>query len=63
MLRICLVAGGLLATVPALALDEPVAWKDPESGCKYWLTLQGGIAPRYRAKGSRTAQRSRAAMR
>jgi hypothetical protein len=49
MLRICLVAGGLLATVPALALDEPVAWKDPESGCKYWLTPQGGIAPRYRA--------------
>jgi hypothetical protein len=51
MLRICLVATGLLAAVPALALEEPVAWKDPESGCKYWLTPQGGIAPRYRANG------------
>jgi hypothetical protein len=51
MLRIYLVAAGLLAAVPALALDEPVAWKDPESGCKYWLTPQGGIAPRYRANG------------
>ena len=48
MLRICLVATGLLAAVPALALEEPVAWKDPESGCKYWLTPQGGI-PRLRS--------------
>ena len=40
----------LLAT-PAHALDEPVAWRDPDSGCGYWLTPQGGIAPRYRRDG------------
>jgi len=51
MLRICLIGAGLLATVPTLALDEPAAWKDPESDCKYWLTRQGGIAARYRANG------------
>lgn len=51
MLRICLIVAGLFATMPALALEEPVPWRDPESGCKYWLTPQGGIAPRYRADG------------
>ena len=51
MLRLCLIAAGLLAALPTLALDEPVSWRDPESGCKYWLTPQGGIAPRYRADG------------
>src|SRR3954462_15969160 len=51
MLRISLIGAGLLATVPTLALDEPAAWKDRESDCKYWLTRQGGIAPRSRATG------------
>ena len=36
----------------ALALDEPVAWRDPDSGCAYWLTRQGGIAPRFRPNGT-----------
>ena len=51
MLRIYLITAGLLAVIPALALEEPVAWRDPESGCKYWLTPQGGIAPCFRANG------------
>jgi len=42
----------LLLTTPALALDEPVPWRDPDSGCVYWLTPQGGIAPRYRRDGT-----------
>ena len=42
----------LLLTTPALALDEPVPWRDPDSGCAYWLTPQGGIAPRYRQDGT-----------
>jgi hypothetical protein len=33
-MRICLIAAGLFAALPALALDEPVPWRDPESGCK-----------------------------
>ena len=39
------------ALTPAQALDEPVAWRDPDSGCSYWLTPQGGIAPRFRRNG------------
>jgi hypothetical protein len=27
-------------------------WRDPDSGCAYWLTSQGGIAPRYRWDGT-----------
>src|SRR4051794_10245081 len=42
----------LLLTTPALALDEPVPWRDPDSGCAYWLTPQGGIAPRFRRDGT-----------
>ena len=46
-----LVLAVLLLTAPALALDEPVIWRDPDSGCSYWLAPQGGIAPRYRRDG------------
>jgi hypothetical protein len=46
------VIGSALTGVPALALDEPAAWRDPDSGCAYWLTPQGGIAPRFRRDGT-----------
>ncbi len=42
----------LLLAAPALALDEPVTWRDPDSGCAYLLTRAGGIAPKYRRNGS-----------
>jgi hypothetical protein len=35
----------------ATALDQPVIWRDPDSGCAYWLTPQGGMAPRFRSNG------------
>jgi hypothetical protein len=41
----------LCTTARTSALDEPVPWRDPDSGCAYWLTPQGGIAPRYRRDG------------
>ena len=37
---------------PAMALDQPVIWRDPDTGCGYFLTPQGGMAIRYRADGS-----------
>ena len=42
----------LLLTTPALALNEPVIWRDPDTSCAYWLTPQGGIAPRHRRDGT-----------
>ncbi len=51
-MRPLLAATALFASLaPALALDQPVVWRDPDSGCAYWLTPQGGIAPRYRRDG------------
>ena len=41
----------LLLTTPALALDQPTVWRDPDTSCAYWLTPQGGIAPRYGRDG------------
>jgi hypothetical protein len=41
----------LAAAAPAGALDQPVVWRDPDTGCAYFLTPQGGIAPRYRRDG------------
>src|SRR3954451_13639090 len=41
----------VILTIPAFALDQPVPWRDPDSGCAYWLTPQGAIAPRYRSDG------------
>jgi hypothetical protein len=51
MTRMSIVVLSVLVVGPALALDEPVTWRDPDSGCRYWLTPQGGIAPRYRRDG------------
>ncbi len=46
-------AGFLLAFgTPALAIEEPVVWRDPDTGCAYLLGPQGGIAPRYLRDGS-----------
>jgi hypothetical protein len=42
----------LMWLTPALALDEPVVWRDPATGCGYFLTPQGGMAIRYRADGT-----------
>ncbi len=42
----------LVLAGPALALDEPVTWRDPDSGCAYLLTRGGGIAPKYRRNGA-----------
>src|SRR4051794_12106727 len=51
MLRLVAAIAFCASLAPALALDEPVVWRDPESGCAYWLTPQGGIAPRFRRDG------------
>jgi hypothetical protein len=37
---------------PAAALDQPVVWRDEDTGCAYLLTPQGGIAPRHRRDGT-----------
>jgi hypothetical protein len=34
-----------------MALTEPTPWRDPDTGCAYLLTQQGGIALRYRRDG------------
>src|SRR3954447_21746780 len=41
----------VILTTPAVALDQPTVWRDPDTSCAYWLTPQGGIAPRYRRDG------------
>jgi hypothetical protein len=38
--------------IPAFALDQPVIWRDPDTGCGYFLTPQGGMTIRFRADGS-----------
>ncbi len=44
---------GLLAlSGTATALDEPVVWRDQDTGCAYLLTPSGGIAPRLRRNGT-----------
>ena len=35
----------------AHALDEPVVWRDPDTGCGYLLTQQGGASIRYQRDG------------
>ncbi len=37
---------------PVLALNEPVVWRDPNTGCGYLLTPQGGMTIRYQADGT-----------
>ena len=52
MARTILVVGFALTLCgSATALEQPVIWRDPDSGCAYWLTPQGGIAPRFRSNG------------
>jgi hypothetical protein len=41
-----------ISLMPATALEEPVIWRDPDTGCAYLLNPQGGIALRYLRDGS-----------
>ncbi len=51
-MRAKIVAAAVVSTHSyVLAMDAPVVWRDPDSGCAYWLTPQGGIAPRFRRDG------------
>ena len=53
MIRPLLAASvGMLWLTSAFALDQPVIWRDPDTGCGYFLTPQGGMSVRYRADGS-----------
>jgi hypothetical protein len=36
---------------PVAALDQPVVWRDPDTGCGYFLTPQGGVSVRFRRDG------------
>ena len=49
-----LAACACLGLIPgtALAIDEPMIWRDPDTGCAYLLSRQGGIAARHRKDGS-----------
>jgi hypothetical protein len=47
-----LVAFLAISFTAATALEQPVVWRDPDTGCAYFLSPQGGIAPRYRRDGS-----------
>ncbi len=42
----------VLTAMPALALDEPVAWRDPDTQCAYWLLPGGAMTPRLRRNGT-----------
>ena len=52
MTKLVLAALASAWLAPALALDQPVIWRDPDTGCGYFLTPQGGMSIRYRADGS-----------
>ena len=57
-------AGWLLAmSMPGYAIEEPVVWRDPDTGCAYLLGPQGGIAPRYLRDGSPDCPDARTASR
>lgn len=36
----------------AVAVEAPTAWRDPDTGCVYLITPQGGIGPRYKRDGA-----------
>src|SRR5690606_13400216 len=36
---------------PAFALEAPEVWRDPDTGCAYLVTPQGGIGLRHRRDG------------
>jgi hypothetical protein len=45
-------AGSILAlAAPALAQNQPTVWRDPDTGCAYVLTPQGGVSLRHRRDG------------
>ena len=48
----CAAALAALLAQPAAALDQPVVWRDEDTGCAYLLTPQGGITPRHRRDGT-----------
>jgi hypothetical protein len=50
--RWCGIAFLVLAACPAAALEQPVVWRDEDTGCAYLLTPQGGISPRHRRDGT-----------
>ncbi len=63
-LRASVCAGWLLiAPLPGHAVEEPVVWRDPDTGCAYLLGPQGGIAPRYLRDGSPDCPDARAGSR
>ena len=37
--------------ISVFALDPPVLWHDPDTGCAYYLTPQGGVTARYLRNG------------
>ncbi|MBQ0823478.1 hypothetical protein HPT29_011935 [Microvirga terrae] len=51
-LRWCALPILILSAYPAAALDQPVVWRDEDTGCAYLLTPQGGISPRHRRDGT-----------
>ena len=53
----------LVAPIPGHAVEEPVVWRDPDTGCAYLLGPQGGIAPRYLRDGSPDCPDARAGSR
>ena len=50
--RLVYVTAFLVLVGPAAALEEPVVWRDPDTGCAYLLTPAGGIALRLRRNGT-----------
>jgi hypothetical protein len=42
----------VLQICPVTALEQPVVWRDEDTGCAYLLTPQGGISPRHRRDGT-----------
>ncbi len=47
-----MLVAAVLAATPALALDEPVAWRDPDTQCAHWLLPNGAMTPRLRRNGT-----------
>ncbi len=43
---------GLLLGLSQAVAQEPRVWRDPDQGCTYIITPQGGVGLRYRADGS-----------
>ena len=52
MIRPILAVATICLTHTVFALDQPVIWRDPDTGCGYFPTPQGGMTIRFRADGS-----------